>query len=454
MKRWEVKFDGAAAGYVYADTAEAARRAARAGYKRVHPERDPKGRVRVGEGQDVDSEVAEARRLVSEVYEGLRLLPGMEMPGEKLRSALLLLESAAARDGLDSAVGVGASLGGGGDTELLEALDPVLQSKVVPSAVQGRLRGLLEWVGLNTDPRARLQVELKAFQALWEAGLVDLRFEERASCALYEASAYLAARLSAAGVLRVERFAAARDVDALRAELEPFGADAVARAWAFVPVGAGADPVEVQRPLVLVGERRLQRAHVRRGVRQADEEVVALDAALVDALERLRTWRDGLGRLADPHLKDDQRQLVARTEKRVEAVREKMAQAAQGGGEVLPPDTARRDLIKFVVDQVYRIEDALAFLPDRGLREAFGELVFKDVVFRGAGAYLSQRFGIHIDTEVVEGADADGLVGRFRSEPGGPPPRAKTTRIHSVVVPCYTQDGVAVRPAAIRTGLY
>ena len=47
----------------------------------------------------------------------------------------------------------------------------------------------------------------------------------------------------------------------------------------------------------------------------------------------------------------------------------------------------------------------LADLPDRSLRDAFGEIVFKDVVFRGAGSYLSMRFGIHIDTAVVEGAD-------------------------------------------------
>jgi hypothetical protein len=75
-------------------------------------------------------------------------------------------------------------------------------------------------------------------------------------------------------------------------------------------------------------------------------------------------------------------------------------------------------------------------------------------VFRGVGAYLSKHHGIAIDTDVVEGADTQELAGRYKTESGGPKPRAKTTRIHSVVLPCYTQGGAAIRPAAVRTGDY
>lgn len=457
MKRWQVEFDGASAGHVYADTLEAARRAAQAAYARVHADRDaPRGLVRVvGEPAEVESEVVEAGRVVSEVYEGLRLLPGMEMPAEKLRNAVLLLETAAARAGARTQVGA-AKKGAGGDTELREALAAVLDARALPTDLKAALEGQLEWVGVNTGEAQRLDIELKLFQALREAGLIDLRFQSPAPCALYRASAYLARRLTAGGALRLERFEGARHVDDLRAALKSLGLgkDAVVLTWAFVPPVSGPDPVEVLRPLALSGDQVLQPALVMRGVPCADEEVVALDRTLFDVFTRLRAWSEGPGRLAEPHLKDVQQQLLPRTDKRVSEARQQMVKATQEKGVVLPPDTARRDLVKFVIDQVYRIEDALAFLPDRSLRDAFSELVFKDVVFRGAGAYLSKHFGINIDTDIVEGADTQELAGRYKAEPGGPKPRAKTTRIHSVVVPCYTQDGTAIRPASVRAGDY
>ncbi len=452
MKRWQVEFDGASAGFVYADTVEAARRAAQAAYARVHADREgSRGLARVvGEGVDLESEVLEARQVVSEVYEGLRLLPGMEMPAEKLRSAVLLLEMAAARAGAR----VQGPRTSEGDTELREALGPVLEARTVPSQVQAQLQGLLEWIGVNTSDADRRKVELQLFRALWEAGLVDARFADPPACKLHRASAFLARRLGRGGGLRVESFEDVRDLEALRAAVQPYGKEAVAKTWAFVPEAEGAERVEVLRPLVLLGDRVLQPALVMRGVPSADEDVVALDRALFDAWLRLRAWTEGLGRLAEPHLKDVQQQLLSRTDKRLSETRQQMGKAAQEGGSVLPTDTARRDLIKFLVDQVHRIEDALAFLPDRGLRDAFSELVFKDVVFRGAGAYLSKAFGIHIDTDVVEGADTSALAGRFKAEPGGPKPRSRTTRIHTVVVPCYTQEGVAIRPASVRAGDY
>jgi hypothetical protein len=302
-----------------------------------------------------------------------------------------------------------------------------------------------------------VQVELQAFQALWEAGLVDFRFEPAPACSLYRAGAYLGERLSRARLLRVERFDGAADLDAFRAAVGAFGPDLAVLAWAFWPASAGAKQVKVLRPLVILRDRVLQRAFAARGVPIADERVVAFDRSLFDTLDRLRLWTDGLGRLAAPHMSDKQREIQPRTEKRVNASRKQMAEAAKQGTDVLPVDTNRRDLIKFLIDQVHRLGDAvgLAIHPDTSLRDAFSELVFKDTVFRSAGAYLSDEFGIHIDTEVVAGADSQSLVGRFKKEPGGKRrPKEKSTRIHSVVIPCYTQEGVAIRPASVRLGVY
>lgn len=457
MKRWQVKIDGSDGGYVYADTADAARRSARAAFKRVRPDQDPTGRVRVsGDGEELASEAQEAKDVISQVYEGLRLLPGMEVPAEKLRNALLLMESSVARESQLGAVGGGARPrgGGGGDTELQEALQPVLDAKCVPSDVKARLQGLLEWVGLNTPEDERRKVEAKLFQALWQARLVDLGFNEDPPCPLYEPSAFLARRLERAGTLEIVRFDGVRELEQLRAVLQPYGKAAELK-WAFVRPHPGPPVVEAHRPLVRYGGRVLQKGRLMRGVIEENEEAVALDHALYDVRERLALWSDGLGQLADPFLTDKQRQLFARTEKRIETTRTQMLDAHKAGEDPLPPSTGRRDLIKFVLDQVYRIEDALSHAPpDRALRQAFGELVFKDVVFRSAGAYLSQRFGIHIDTEVVEGADTEGLVGRYKKEVGGPKPSRKSPKIHSVVVPCYLQDGTAIRPASVRVGHY
>jgi hypothetical protein len=456
VKRFEVKYGGLSAGYVYADTADAARRSAQAGYRRIHPDRDPSGQVSVNSaGSVVESEPAEAQKIVSEVYEGLRLLPGMETPAEKLRSALILLEGAVARDQFAPASKTGRlSRTDGGDSEFQVALTAVLESQAIPSPIQARLAGLIEWVGLNTPDDERTKIEGQAFQTLWENDLVDVRYPESPNCKLYEASTYLTARLVLAGALRVERFAGASTLIDFRTALAPYGKDAATLPWTFVsPDREGA--IEVRQPLVFVGDRMLQAAVLSRGVPSENEDVVAFDLALYDTLDRLQTWAAGLGKLAQPYFKDKHRQFLERAETRITTTRKKMAAAAQAGGTVLPPDTARRDLLKFLIDQVHRIHDALSLrCPDRSLSSAFAELVFKDVVFRGAGAYLSKRFGINIDTAVVEGADSEGLVGRYKNEQNGPKPKTKTSRIHSVVVPCYTQDGVSIRPASLRLGLY
>jgi hypothetical protein len=452
VKRWQVEFDGVSGGHIYADTLDAARRAAQAAYARVYPERDAsKGLVQVkGEGQDVTSEILEAKTIVDAVYEGLRLLPGMEVPAEKLRGAVLLLEHAAA---LEGAIGAGRK-GDKGDDDLLAALGPILEAKTVPSDVKSRVKGLAEWIGVNTPEADRRKVELKLFMCLWEAGLIDLRFAEPATCALHRASAFLTKKLVAAGALRLDRFEGARLLADLRPAIQKHGKEAVVTQWSFVAPDE-AETVQVLRPLALLGDQLLQPAVVLRGVGNPDPEVVEYDRSLFDALTRLRLWTDGLGRLAEPHFtKEAQQQLLPRTKKRLEDVRQTMAKAAQDKQPILPTETLRRDVVQFLIDQTHRLEDALAYLADRSLRDAFAEVVSKDLVFRGAGAYLSKRLGINIDTDVVVGADTSELAGKFKLEPGGPKPKAQTRRIHSVVVPCYTRDGVAVRPASVRTGDY
>ena len=396
----------------------------------------------------IDSEPGEARQIVSEVYEGLRLLPGMEVPAEKLRSALVLLETAVARDPATARLG-GVARVGGGDTELAEALQPIFDAKVVAPPVQARLQGLLEWVGLNTSAADRHKIDVQVFQTLWEAGLVDLHQHDPPACALHKASAYLVTRLRKAQLLKIERFDGLKTLKEFRAALSEFGGSKAGQAlWAFAPARA-ADRVEVRRPLVTFKGQVLQPALLMRGVAIEEEEVAAFDAVLFETVELLRTWSEGLGRVADPHFEEKQRQ---RTKARIEGMREQRATAKKEGRPVDPAPTARRDLIKFLIDQIHRLRDALALLPDSSLSQAFEELVFKDVVFRSAGPYLSRHYGINI--EVVAGADSQELVGRFKKEPGGKKPRAKTTRIFSVVVPCYMQEGVAVRPASVRLGTY
>ena len=320
--------------------------------------------------------------------------------------------------------------------------------------LKARLRGLVEWVGLNTSPEERRGIELKVFQTLWEAGLVDLHQHDPPTSPLHTSSAYFAGRLRSAGLLSVERFKGLSTLDEFRGALAKLGGSAAAQSlWAFVPERA-ADRVEVRRPLIQLKGQVLQPALLTRGVGVASEEVAAFDAVLFDTLTLLRTWEEGLGRVASLHFAEKERALLERTRSRLEGMREQMAQAKKEGRPVEPAPTACRDLVKFLIDQVHRLGDALTILDDQSLRQGFDELVFKDVVFRSAGPYLSRHFGVSIDTEVVPGADSQDLVGRFKKEPGGPTPRARTTRIHSVVVPCYTQEGVAVRPASVRLGTF
>jgi len=106
----------------------------------------------------------------------------------------------------------------------------------------------------------------------------------------------------------------------------------------------------------------------------------------------------------------------------------------------------------FIIDQVHRYDDALSQIADRTYRGAFADRVFRDVVFRSAGPYLSQSQGISIDTAVVAGADISVLTGRFKKETGGPKPKRVNNIIFSVVTPAFSQGGTCIRPATVRVG--
>jgi hypothetical protein len=147
--------------------------------------------------------------------------------------------------------------------------------------------------------------------------------------------------------------------------------------------------------------------------------------------------------------------ILPRTIKRITDVRNKMFRQQKKDLPILPPDTQRRDLIRFIIDQVHRAEDSMAIIQDQTYRGAFGELVFKDVIFRSTGPYLSKHYRIAIDTDVVAGADTQALVGRFKKETSSNiKPKRVNKKVWSVIIPCYSQDGVTIRPATVRVGDY
>jgi hypothetical protein len=136
--------------------------------------------------------------------------------------------------------------------------------------------------------------------------------------------------------------------------------------------------------------------------------------------------------------------------------RMKLREAAENDGKTspMPTKTSIRDLLTFVVDQTHRYDDALALLGDRSHRAAFADTVAKDVVYRICAPYLSQTFGISLDTGVVVGADVSLLIGRFRKESTGPRPKRTSNVIYSVITPALVQGGTCIRPALVRTGEY
>jgi hypothetical protein len=336
--------------------------------------------------------------------------------------------------------------------ELVKALGPVLKSAQVPGSVKGQLHGHLSRLALlppgGDGERA---AQLAAFRTLLDARLLDPSYESSPGNTLHNAGAYLANKLVDAGLLKIERFGGKKTI---KEALEGYAADESAEVEQVFCIVGAAELVEVRRPLVILEGTVIQKGALMQGVPSGDNDVLEFDRVLVDTLDRLRAWEDGSGVLVEDLLNDKARQTVPRTIKRISDVRRKMFEAAVKSKPILPPDTARRDLIRFVIDQVHRADDALAILDDKSFREAFGDAVFKEIVFRSSGPYLSNKYGISIDTAVVAGADVQALVGKFRKEDSGPKPKRENNKVYSVVVPCYSQEGVTIRPATIRVGVY
>jgi hypothetical protein len=188
----------------------------------------------------------------------------------------------------------------------------------------------------------------------------------------------------------------------------------------------------------------------------SDPEAVAFDHLLDEIYARLANWTKGIGPAASASLDARAGASLGRTAARVVEARMKLREAAESDGKKspMPTKTSIRDLLTFVVDQVHRYDDALAMLGEGSHRAAFADTVAKDVVYRICAPYLSQTFGISIDTAVVVGADVSRLVGRYRTESTGPRPKRRSNVIYSVVIPALVQGGTCIRPALVRTGEY
>ncbi|HBP19294.1 MAG TPA: hypothetical protein DEA08_16080 [Planctomycetes bacterium] len=336
--------------------------------------------------------------------------------------------------------------------ELGKALDPVLKSAQVVGTVKAQLKGHLTRLSLlppgGDGERA---AQLAAFRTLYDGRLIDPSYDPSPESKLHEAGAYLAGKLADAGLLKVERFEGKKT---LADALAGYDAEEHVEVEKVFAVAGSAELAEVRRPLALLEGTVLQKGQLMQGVPSSDSELLEFDRVLVDSLDRVRNWVDGAGALIDDELDESGKQILPRTIKRISDVRRKMFEKAEQNKPVLPPDTARRDLIRFVIDQVHRAEDSLAVLEDKSFRNAFGDAVFKEIVFRSAGPYLSNKYGISIDTAVVAGADIQALVGKFKKEDKGPKPKVENNKVFSVVVPCYQQSGVTIREALVRVGVY
>lgn len=187
-----------------------------------------------------------------------------------------------------------------------------------------------------------------------------------------------------------------------------------------------------------------------------DPEAVTFDRLLGEIYARLAKWSKGSGPAAAAALDARAGAILGRTAARVVEARMKLREAAESDGKKspMPTKTSIRDLFAFVVDQVHRYDDALALLGERSHRAAFADTVAKDVVYRICAPYLSQTFGISLDTGVVVGADVSRLTGRFRKESTGPKPKRPSNVIYSVIIPALVQGGTCIRPALVRTGEY
>jgi hypothetical protein len=187
-----------------------------------------------------------------------------------------------------------------------------------------------------------------------------------------------------------------------------------------------------------------------------DPEAVAFDRMLDEIYARLAKWTKAGGPEAAASLDAKASAVLGRTAARLVEARMKLREDAENDAtkSPMPTKTSIRDLLTFVVDQMHRYDDALALLGERSLRAAFAETVSADIVFRICAPYLSQTFGVSIDTSVVVGADVSLLAGRYRKEASGPKPKRPSSVIYSVIHPALVQGETCIRPALVRTGEY
>ncbi|MDF1660278.1 MAG: hypothetical protein P1V97_00800 [Planctomycetota bacterium] len=333
--------------------------------------------------------------------------------------------------------------------DLNDKLSPIFESAEVLPSVKDQLQMVLTRMALS-DQSKQGALELSVFRILWDAHLYDPTFPESAENPLYKASLSLAQKLSQTDVLVIERFEGMKEIAAVH---KKYSTEQVEIEDAFASPGTP-EIIEARRPFVALEGRALQTGALLRGVVTSDEVMLEYDRILSNAFHRLKSWQSGAKSTIESLFDEKQTLVISRTLKRIADTRGRMFKLAKEKKKSLPAKTSRRDVIRFIIDQVHRIDDCLSILSDKNHRGYFGELVFKDVVYRSAGPYLSKEYGISIDMSVVAGADSQALVGRYKKESSGPKPTREHRRIYSVVVPCYKQDGVTIRPATVRLGDY
>lgn len=333
--------------------------------------------------------------------------------------------------------------------DLNDQLSPVFDSAEVLPSVKDELRTVLTRMALS-DQSKQGALELSVFRILWDAHLYDPTFPTESENPLYKASLSLARRLSQTDVLVIERFEGMKEIAAVH---KKYSTEQVEIEDAFTSPGSP-EIIEARRPFVALEGRALQTGALLRGVETSDEVMLEYDRILSNAFHRLKSWQSGAKSTIESLFDEKQTLVISRTLKRISDTRGRMFKLAKAKKKALPAKTSRRDVIRFIIDQVHRIDDCLSILSDKSHRGYFAEMVFKDVVYRSAGPYLSKEYGISIDMSVVAGADSQALVGRYKKESSGPKPKREHRRIYSVVVPCYKQDGVTIRPATVRLGDY
>jgi len=381
-----------------------------------------------------------ARDLVLKVFEALQGREDLSEQAQELEQALRILAPLA--DGIQ--------IVDSGDPAMA-ALRTVLSNKHVPAELQLDLMSLAEDLGeVGSGARPRLLLGMLRLIMRWS--LLDPTLAPKSNVSFYRAGTWLVEELGKTGHVTVERL---KDVGTLAAALERCEGEEHVQVFDVLAARGGPE-VRVLRPLLRVEGDVKQPAALLRAVPTDDAVAVGFDEVLFQTEDRLRAWQAGVDPRVRPMHTEAQRQVLERVLKRIGDVRATMREAAASGGPVAPPETARRDVTKLVIDMVHRVHDTLATLPQHreAYQGAFGELVFQDVVFRQLVPYLSQEFGIDLDTDVVAGADVQRLAGRYKEEKTGLKPKVVNKKVFSVVVPGYQMGGVNVRPATVRLGVY